>query len=465
MSVTITSADLRQALAPQPAVVFVPGPAPHGAVVTVDPSTRYQRFRGVGAAMTDSSAWLMQTQLAPAARTVLYSRLFGSGGIRLGFIRVPMGASDFSATGVPYTYDDLLSGQSDPGLTRFSIAHDLPYVIPALRTALALNPKAQLLAAPWSPPAWMKANGLLSNPADAIGTLLPSAYGPLAQYFVKFLTAYRAAGVPIWAVTPQNEPGQNTAYPGMNLDAAAEGRFITQNLVPALRGGHLGTRVYGYDNNWFGGSFTFADALALNPPVARDLAGIASHCYFGGPDEMAGLHRLAPSLDELVSECSPGPGIAFQTSQLEIAAARNWASAIALWNLALTPSGGPVQPPNYGCLGCTGVVTIDPATHTVRYTRDYYQLGQFSRFIAPGAVRIGANTLVRDHYFYPSGELTTTGVDDVAFQNPDGTRVLVAYAYTSRAASFSVSDGGESFRYRLAPGATATFTWTPRGAS
>ena len=67
-------------------------------------------------------------------------------------------------------------------------------------------------------------------------------------------------------------------------------------------------------------------------------------------------------------------------------------------------------------------------------------------------MRIGANTLVRDHYYYPSGELTTTGVDDVAFQNPDGSRVLVAYAYTRAPASFSVSDGGDTFRYRLAPG-------------
>ena len=278
---------------------------------------------------------------------------------------------------------------------------------------------------------------------------------------MKFLTAYRAAGVPIWGVSPQNEPGQNTTYPGMNLDAASEGRLITQNLVPALRGAHLGTQVYGYDNNWFGGSFTFADALALDRPVAHDLAGIASHCYFGSPDEMAGLHRLAPALDELVSECSPGSGISFTTSQLEIAATRNWASAISLWNLALTPAGGPVQAPNSGCSGCTGVVTIDPGTHTVHYTRDYYQLGQFSRFIVPGAVRIGATSLVRDHYYYPSGELTTTGVDDVAFQNPDGSRVLVAYAYTNHPAAFSVTDGGDSFRYRLAPGATATFTWTP----
>ena len=107
MSITVTSANLHQALASQPGVAFEPGAATAGPVVTIDPTMRYQRFRGVGAAMTDSSAWLMQTQLPAATRTWLFSRLFGPAGIRLNFVRVPMGASDFSATGVPYSYDDV----------------------------------------------------------------------------------------------------------------------------------------------------------------------------------------------------------------------------------------------------------------------------------------------------------------------------------------------------------------------
>src|SRR5204862_448075 len=76
------------------------------------------------------------------------NRLFGPSGIRLGFIRVPMGASDFSAGGYPYTYDDIPVPQSDPGLQHFSIGHDRPYIIPALREALKLNPAAQIIASP-----------------------------------------------------------------------------------------------------------------------------------------------------------------------------------------------------------------------------------------------------------------------------------------------------------------------------
>ncbi len=462
MSVVETSADLRQALSPQTPVSFRSGALGSGPVITLDPGTRYQRFKAVGAGMTDSSAWLIQNGLPASTRDWLMGRLFDRSGLHLGFLRVPMGASDFSAHGVAYSYDDMPTGQTDPTLANFSIDHDRAYILPALHEVLAENPRTLLLASPWSPPGWMKDTGVLSNPADAVGTLLPSSYAPLAAYFVKFLQAYRAAGVPIWAVTPQNEPGQNTTYPGMNLDEPGEAAFITQDLAPALRAARLPTRIYGYDNSWYGGGMGYAYALALGP-AARDLAGIATHCYFGTAGEISGLHRVAPGLDQVVSECSPGSGVAFTTSQLEIAATRNWASAVTLWNLALNPAGGPVQPPNYGCRRCTGVVTVDPVAHTVKLTRDYYQLGQFSRYVQPGAVRIGSNTLVRDHYSYPSGLITTPGVDDVAFQNPDGTRVLVAFADATSPISFAVRDGADSFRYRLSPGATATFTWKPAG--
>ena len=144
-------------------------------------------------------------------------KLFGPGGIALHFIRVPIGATDFTANGVPYSYDDVAAGQADPTLTGFSIAHDEAYVIPALRRALALARNAFVLAAPWSAPAWMKTNGLLANPGDDLGWLKQADYGVMAQYFVRFLRAYRASGIHVSAITPQNEPGQQTDYPGMSM--------------------------------------------------------------------------------------------------------------------------------------------------------------------------------------------------------------------------------------------------------
>jgi glucosylceramidase len=153
----------------------------------------------------------------------------------------------------------------------------------------------------------------------------------------------------------------------------------------------------------------------------------------------------------------------FSTSELEIASMRNWASAVALWNVALDQNGGPVQPPNAGCSGCTAIVTIDDTTHTVTFTRDYYQLGQVSKFLAPGAVRIGSNNFVSYRYI-PTGvaqanPFATPGLDDVAFQNPDGSRVLVAYNSATTPIKFAARDDGYYFNYTLEPGATATFIW------
>src|SRR6202012_3362800 len=149
----------------------------------------------------------------------------------------------------PYTYYDQPAGQSDPSLTDFSVAHDQAYILPALRAAHQLNPKLYLEAVPWSPPAWMKANDALDNRHGA-GMLLTTDYAPLAQYFVKFLQAYAAAGVPIDAIAPQNEPTAMTIYPGMQLSEAQEATFVTRYLRPALLAARLVPQVFGWDLSW-----------------------------------------------------------------------------------------------------------------------------------------------------------------------------------------------------------------------
>jgi glucosylceramidase len=237
----------------------------------------------------------------------------------------------------------------------------------------------------------MKANNALDND-DHDGTLLRSAYGPFARYFVKFIEAYRADGVPVAAVTPQNEPAVALKTPGMELSPADEARFIVDDLAPALRAAGLRTSIYGWDQSW--GDLTRRTPLIA--ATAGSLAGVAWHCYFGSPNAITGLHLSVPGLLQIVNECSTARTPVWPTSELLIASFRNWANAVAMWNLALDPLGGPVQPPNLvGCPGCTGLVTIDEQTHVVSFSRDYYQLGQVSRYVDPGAVRIRSNTFVR----------------------------------------------------------------------
>lgn len=453
VAVVLTTADMQEALASEPPLTFR-NRAPVGAeVIYVNDRHSYQAFLGAGAAMTDTSAWLINT-LPIAARAQLLQAFFGARGLDLNFLRVPIGASDFTVDGVPYTYDDT----SDPGLGDFSIAHDEGYVVPTLRAALAVHPKLWTLASPWTAPAWMKTNDNLDNVNDS-GVLEPAYYGPFARYIVKFIKAYERSGIPISAVTPQNEPGNPTQYPGMTLDEQGEAAFIRFHLAPALHRARLGTEIFGFDKGWAAPSFPFALRLA-HSRSARELAGIATHCYFGAPTAMSVLHYANPRLTQIVSECSPGI-TPYSTSELEIASLRNWASAVALFNLALDPLGGPVEPPNSGCPGCTGLVTIDETTHSLARTIDYYELGQLSSFVQPGAVRIGTNHFVAYSYPGPQQNISTPGLDDVAFRNPDGTIAMLAYNNAATPVTLAIESRGSYAPYVLPAGATATFTWNP----
>jgi glucosylceramidase len=449
-----TAPLLSQLLKRLPDMRMQPGSVRTPTVVQVNDGAHYQSILGFGATLTDSSAWLIRDELAPSARNELMRRLFSSDGLNLNYIRLPMGASDFTARGKPYSYDDMSPGRSDPGLRRFSVAHDVPYIIPTLRQALAIDPGTFIIANPWSAPGWMKTNQRSDNFGSA-GTLLPADYGSLAAYFVRFLQAYRSHGVVVDAVTPQNEPDV-AADPGMELSEPEEATFITQYLRPSLAVARLNTQIYGLDMSW--DMWAYADALAAASPGGY-LNGISWHCYYGNPTVMTQLHALEPQLIQLVNECSPEVR-PFSTADALIGSLRNGASAVALWNLALDPAGGPVQPPNTRCPNCRGVVTIDETTHKEHPGRTYYQLGQVSKFVARGAVRIGANTLVTDgtdpfNNFYDP----TAGLDDIAFVNPGGEKVLVTYNGSPGPIRFALSWHGHALLYSQPAGAMTTFTW------
>jgi glucosylceramidase len=450
VQVVQTTQNLSDALTAMPSEQFSARPTPGVPVLNVDDSVRYQKMTGFGAAMTDTSAWLLYTQLSPQTRAQVFANLFGPEGINLDYVRVPMGASDFTATGVPYSYDDLPAGQTDPTLADFSVAHDEAYIIPALQEMLSVNPTVWILANPWSPPPWMKANDAFDN-SQLAGTVLPQYYPALAQYFVKFIQAYESQGIPTDAITTMNEPESLAAWPGAALLPADEAVFLPQDLEPALQAAGLDVPVFGLDDA------NLADAQSiLQSPAAADLAGIAVHCY-QGMSIMSTLHAQYRDVPIIENECSPGI-IPYPTAEVGIDATRNWASGVQLWNLALDPSGGPVQPPNYGCRNCTGVVTVHEQTHQVTYGRNYYQLGQLSKFVARGAQRIDSGRFVSD-FDNATGHGVTAGLDNVAFINPDGTRVLAAYNNSAAAQLFQVAWDGKYMPYTLAPGATVTFTW------
>jgi glucosylceramidase len=179
-------------------------------------------------------------------------------GIGLSLLRQPMGASDFALD--DYTYDDVAEG--DPTLAAFSVARDDRAVVPLVVQARQLNPGLRVIGTPWSPPAWMKSNGSLVG-----GTLDPAAQEPYAGYFLRFVQEYAARGIPVSAVTVQNEPHFSPAtYPGMLLAAAREAEFVGRHLGPTFAAAGIETRILAFDGNWDG----TAHALeVLADPVAR----------------------------------------------------------------------------------------------------------------------------------------------------------------------------------------------------
>ena len=241
--VWVTTPDGAMKLADRGVVSFRPGGS-DALTISVDPSRRYQTMDGFGASITDSSAHVLM-RLSAQHRAAAMRSLFRDD--RLSFLRQPIGASDFVA-GDFYTYDDVPAGQTDYDMRRFSIAHDRAEILPLLRQALALNPRLKVIGSPWSPPAWMKTNQSLIG-----GRLIdePRIYAAYARYFVKFVRAYARAGVPIYALTVQNEPQNRKprGYPGTDMPVAQEAKLI-EALGPALRRAHLHTKLLGYDHNW-----------------------------------------------------------------------------------------------------------------------------------------------------------------------------------------------------------------------
>ena len=348
---------------------------------------RMQAVDGFGAAVTSTSAHLLQQVLGAQAQAQVTADLFARpAGIGLSMMRVPMGSSDFSACSCTYSYDD---GAADPTLAGFSTSVDDAYVIPALRQALAVNPRLEIFANPWSPPAWMKTDGSMLGTANgAAGTLVAADLDPLAQYFVRFLQEYAEKGVPVWGIPPgAGRAGRRRATARGSVVGVRRGRTsVGVRLGPALADAGLsGVKVLGGDD--VGASFGFAQTLFDSDAAASALSATAWHCYAGLGD-MTAIHDAHPSVPVYMTECSTGPtGIAGDTSIQVILAMSSWASGAVLWNLALDPSGGPKM--GTGCVGCTGLVTIDETSGAATYTINYpYELGQFSKFVAPGAARV-----------------------------------------------------------------------------
>ena len=457
VSVVQSTNDETELMAAQPSVSFGASTSDAGTnTILVDATQTYQTIQGFGAAFTDSACYLLDKVAQPSELSTAMSNLFtrSGTGIGLSFMRIPMGASDIALS--VYSYDDQPVGATDLNLTGFSISHDQAYILPIIQQAKGLNPQMTLMATPWSPPGWMKDPSSMSPVSMLGGTLLmtPVNETAYANYFVKFLQAYQAAGVPVNYLTIQNEPlNETSSYPSMGMSAEDQLSLLQGYVLPALAASGVSTKVMVYDHNWNEPSYPETVLSGLTQQQMTQIAGTAWHGYEGTPGAQQTVQNQFPALGTWMTEHSGGTWISdqFTSDFLEITQVmRNSAQAYVKWSLALNQNLGPnlTQDASLGgCDTCTPLVTVNSSSGDITYDVEYYTLGQYSRFVLPGATRI-----------YSSN---TPSLASVAFQNPDGSIALVVYNNTAASQSFQVQWGAtQGFSYTLPALAAATFTWS-----
>jgi glucosylceramidase len=432
----LSSEDGAHALTPQAALAWgeaAPADLPPEAIrISVDTGRRYQSILGLGASFEHATCENLARLSAGDRDEVIRRLVHPEDGIGMNLMRVCIGTSDF--TGQPwYSYNDLPEGETDPELKRFSIEQDRGIILPVLKKALALNPDLLYFASPWSPPGWMKTTGTMLG-----GKLKPEYYGVYAQYLVKFIQAYAAEGIPIHALTPQNEPGfPNPAYPTCLYTGAMQRDFIRDHLGPALRGAGLPTRIWCWDHNW--NNLAFPRTILSDPAAAAFVEGTAFHFYEGKVEAMSALRDEFPDKDIFFTE-----GSAFRThgALMIINILRNWARSYNAWVVLLDEHRKPNNGPHSASATC--IELKDDGR--VEYRFDYYMYGQFMKFIPRGAVRVESGP--------QSGR-----VGHVAFLTPKGGGVLVAANAEREARTLAVELAGHGFQAVLPARSVATFQW------
>jgi glucosylceramidase len=372
-------------------------------------------------------------------------------GIGMSYIRLPISACDFSLSN--FTYDNQPSGQVDPQLADFSISHDENYTIPLIQQIQQKYPGVQIIASPWSAPAWMKTtDSLLGTVNNVAGTLIGEFYQSYANYFVDFIQDYAEQGIKINALTVQNEPlYAPTGYPGMSMDQNTQSDFINNYLAPTFLTHGITTQVMVYDHNWDMESYPAYVLGNLNNNAQKVVHGAAFHCYGGEVSNQTTLHNQFPNQHIYMTECSGGgwapdwaSAFVSDMQTLFIGNVNNWGEVGLKWNIALDQNEGPQ---NGGCSDCRPMVTINTDNNQVTYNEDFYSIGMMSKYVPSGSVVI--ETSINNQNLMAAGFIT-----------PSGSYSLIVLNQGGDTENFSVSLNGQYFTASLATQTAGAYTWT-----
>lgn len=296
----IVTAEDGRVHAPLDDVTFESRPA-RGAVVRVFGDRPRHTIDGIGTSFTESSAYVL-AHLEPTIRRELMEQIFGADGANFTLARTHIGACDFTVDG-KYSYADVAD---DVALSSFDVAPDragfdpaahphlvdpdydlLPMIEEARAIKRAQGDDLRIVASAWTAPPWMKDIGTWFIPASEDngwngtgGSLKPEHVPTYAAYLVRFLEAYRDEGVPIWGLTPVNEPHGNSGFwESMHFTPESQNTFVNEHLGPLLQQrGFANTKLLVYDQNrdqleeW-------TDVILGDPRSREHVYGVAVHWY------------------------------------------------------------------------------------------------------------------------------------------------------------------------------------------
>ena len=414
-----------------------------GTQIVIDPAVTYQTIEGFGASMTDASVYLL-SQMPEEAMNDFMVKLFDKEkGIGASIIRTPIGSCDFSLE--YYTYDDMPAGEEDWELEHFD-ASKAQGQINMITKAKSVNSDIKLLLSIWSAPPWMKTGQDITG--ELGGSLRRDCYDVYAKYLTKSVQVYEDAGLPVYAISPQNEMYLPAKWAGMTWEWEDMANFVNDDLRPELTKAGLNTKILNMDHNW---SFV-EEANNIMSATYNSADGIAYHWYAGEPEAMKESAQYFP--DKLIY-MTEGTGTKPEnmsrflklTSMITRSLCSN-ANAYLVWNYVLRPEGGPVL--YHTAINNSPLVYYDENTKEVYYGNDYYALAHFSKYMQVGAVRVDS---------------TDTGADsdyklcNVVVANPDGTMTAVIVNSNKEDVTCKMVMGDQVMEVNAPAKSTITITW------
>ncbi len=413
--------------------------------VFVDPSRTFQSMVGIGGAITDASAETLAKLPKQQQDELLQAFFDPQKGIGFSMARTNIGSCDFSSD--TYSYVD----ENDATLKSFNISHDEKYKLPLIKKAKAMaGGVLPLFVSPWSPPAWMKTN----NKFVGGGKLLPKYAQTWANYYVKFIKAYEAQGIPVWGLSVQNEPMAIQTWESCIYTADEERDFIKTYLGPTLVKSGLATKkLVAWDHNR-DLLFHRASTIMADPEAAKYVWGFGYHWYetwTGSAMQQENLKRVKESFPTKHLFFTEGCVEKYDASRLGdwslgerygesmIKDFNSGTEAWTDWNFVLDQTGGPNHVGNF----CFAPVHADINTGKITYTNIFYYEGHFSKYVKPGAKRLACATM--------RSQLLAT-----AFVNKNGKIVVVVMNPTDKQMNYNLMVGTQYSPVECLPHSIAT---------